>query len=75
MSLIGLLTARLKTSGFGTVAHEANSMAFKETLACPRSLGKDYSPAKVCPCPSEVVVGLFIYLGFYVTFNTVQVIS
>ena len=32
-------------------------MAFKEALACPRSLGKGHSSSKVSPCPSEVVVG------------------
>ena len=45
-----------KASGIGTPAHEAYSMAFKEALACPRSPGKDHSPAKVSPCSSEVVV-------------------
>ena len=46
-----------KANGVGTLAHEAYSMAFKEALACPRSPGKDHSPAKVSPSSSEVVVG------------------
>ena len=43
-----------KASSVGTLAHEAYSMAFKEALGCPRSPGKDHSPAR----SSEVVVGL-----------------
>ena len=46
-----------KASGVGTPAYEAYSVAFKEALACPRSPGKDHSPAKVSPSSSEVVVG------------------
>ena len=45
-----------ETDGVGTPSHEAYSVAFKEALACPRSLREDNSHSKVSPCAPEMVV-------------------
>ena len=45
-----------ETGVFGTPSHEAYSVAFKETLACPRILREGNPHSKVSPCSPEMVV-------------------